>query len=49
MKVVGLSACPFDAIPEIKNISGYVCKNRGGNGAFREFAELIIKGNLIKK
>ena len=49
MKVVGISACPGDAIAEIKNISDYVCKNRGGNGAFREFAELIIKGNLIKK
>jgi 3-deoxy-D-manno-octulosonate 8-phosphate phosphatase (KDO 8-P phosphatase) len=49
IKVVGLSACPFDAIPEIKNISDYVCKNRGGNGALREFAEIIIKGNLIRK
>ena len=49
MKVVGLSACPSDAMTEIKNISDYVCKNRGGNGAFREFAEIIIKGNLIRK
>ena len=43
MKVVGFSACPSDAITEIKNISNYICKNRGGNGAFREFAELIIR------
>ena len=43
MKVVGLAACPGDAITEIKKISNYICKNRGGNGAFREFAELIIR------
>ncbi len=46
IKFVGLSACPGDAISEIKKISDYVCKNRGGNGAFREFAELIINWHL---
>lgn len=46
MKLVGLSACPGDALDEIKNISDYICKNRGGYGAFREFAELIIKVKL---
>jgi 3-deoxy-D-manno-octulosonate 8-phosphate phosphatase (KDO 8-P phosphatase) len=45
MKVVGLSACPGDAMKEIKKVSDYVCKKLGGNGALREFAELIIKGN----
>ena len=42
MNLVGLSACPSDAIEEVKKVSDYVCKNCGGNGAFREFAELII-------
>ncbi len=46
LKLVGLSASPSDAIEEIKKIVDYVCKNKGGNGAFREFAELIIKHNL---
>lgn len=46
MKLVGLTACPSDAIDEVKNISDYICISRGGYGAFREFAELIIKGNL---
>jgi 3-deoxy-D-manno-octulosonate 8-phosphate phosphatase (KDO 8-P phosphatase) len=46
MKVVGLSACPCDAMSEIKNISDYICKNRGGNGALREFTEMIIKEHL---
>ncbi|NWF89682.1 MAG: HAD-IIIA family hydrolase [Ignavibacteriaceae bacterium] len=42
MNAVGLSACPSDAITEIKKISDYVCAKNGGYGAFREFAELII-------
>ena len=53
MQKVGLSACPSDAMKEIAKISDYVCKNRGGFGAFREFAELIIywklKNNTKKK
>ena len=45
----GLSACPADAVPEIKKIVDYVCKAKGGKGAFREFAELIIKyGKILK-
>jgi 3-deoxy-D-manno-octulosonate 8-phosphate phosphatase (KDO 8-P phosphatase) len=43
LKVVGLSASPADGMKEIRDIVDYVCKNKGGNGAFREFAELIIK------
>lgn len=43
MKFVGLACCPADAMQEIIKISNYVCKCKGGNGAFREFAELIIK------
>ena len=43
LKIVGLSAAPADAVENIRNIVDYVCTNKGGNGAFREFAELIIK------
>lgn len=42
IKSVGFSASPSDAIEEVKSIVDYVCKNKGGHGAFREFAELII-------
>jgi YrbI family 3-deoxy-D-manno-octulosonate 8-phosphate phosphatase len=42
IKSVGLSAAPSDAMDEIKSIVDYVCLSKGGNGAFREFAELII-------
>lgn len=46
MKLVGLTACPSDAVDEVKRISDYICTNCGGNGAFREFAELIIREKL---
>ena len=42
MALVGLSACPNDAMSFNKNVADYVCENKGGNGAFRELAELII-------
>ena len=42
MKLVGLTACPGDGMIFIKEISDYVCENKGGYGAFREFAELLI-------
>ena len=42
MKMVGLTACPADAMIFNKNIANYICENKGGEGAFREFAEFII-------
>ncbi len=42
MKLVGLSASPFDSMDEVKSIAHYVCSLSGGHGAFREFANLII-------
>jgi 3-deoxy-D-manno-octulosonate 8-phosphate phosphatase (KDO 8-P phosphatase) len=43
LQMVGLSACPADAMEEIKSLADYTCHNYGGHGAFREFAEFIIK------
>ncbi|MCW8811257.1 MAG: HAD hydrolase family protein, partial [Ignavibacteriaceae bacterium] len=42
MKLVGFKVTPVDGMNFIKEISDYVCENKGGNGAFRELAELII-------
>ena len=42
MKLVGFKATPSDGMSFIKEIVDYVCENKGGNGAFREVAELII-------
>ena len=47
MKSVGFSACPFNAMIEIKKISNYVCNLNGGDGAFREFSELIMSSQKI--
>lgn len=43
MKLVGFSACPADSVDAIKKISDYVCQKNGGDGAVREFAELILR------
>ena len=42
MKLVGLSASPNNGISGVKKIANYLCEKNGGNGAFREFADLII-------
>ena len=42
MQEVGLAACPADATPFAEAAAHFVCPNRGGYGAFRDFAELII-------
>lgn len=42
MKLVGLTASPSDGMLDVRNIVDYVCEEKGGHGAFREFAELII-------
>jgi 3-deoxy-D-manno-octulosonate 8-phosphate phosphatase (KDO 8-P phosphatase) len=47
MKLVGLSACPADALPFAKSVADYICQNNGGNGAFREFAEFIIAAKSV--
>lgn len=41
MKQVGFSACPADAIPEIRSISNYIAINKGGFGAVREICDYI--------
>lgn len=42
MKIVGVSACPSDSSETILKIADYVCSNKGGCGAVREFAEKIL-------
>jgi 3-deoxy-D-manno-octulosonate 8-phosphate phosphatase (KDO 8-P phosphatase) len=42
MEAVGVSACPADACSEVKKTASYICENAGGNGAVREFAEMIL-------
>ena len=39
----GLTACPGDATGFVRPVVHYICKADGGDGAFREFAELLIQ------
>lgn len=48
IKKVGFSGCPNDAVKDVKDVSQYVCKNKGGDGAVREFVDLIIKNNILE-
>jgi 3-deoxy-D-manno-octulosonate 8-phosphate phosphatase (KDO 8-P phosphatase) len=38
----GIAACPADAMTAVTGIVHYRCEAKGGYGAFREFAELLI-------
>lgn len=42
LEIAGLSACPSDATDEVKKICDFVSVKQGGNGAVRDFAELIL-------
>ena len=43
LSVVGLAACPINATQSIKNIKNIIhLKKSGGNGAVREFVEIIL-------
>jgi len=39
----GLTAAPFDAFEPVAAAVHHVCRARGGEGAFREFAEWILR------
>ncbi|MDR3060826.1 MAG: HAD hydrolase-like protein [Dysgonamonadaceae bacterium] len=43
MKMVGLPACPLDAVPEIKAISKYISPKKGGHGVGRDIIEKVLK------
>lgn len=49
MQVVGLAAAPRDATRFALNAADYVCEQRGGHGAFRDFAELIIAAQTARR
>ena len=43
MQRCGLTACPSDAVSEIKNISQYVSPFAGGKGCVRDVIEKVLK------
>jgi 3-deoxy-D-manno-octulosonate 8-phosphate phosphatase (KDO 8-P phosphatase) len=42
LKAVGLSAAPADAVPSVLAAVRYRCRKKGGEGAVREVADLIL-------
>ena len=43
LNAVGFSAAPADALPAVRDAVDYVCRQRGGEGAVREVADLILE------
>ena len=41
LRETGLSACPSDAVEEVKECSKFICSKPGGKGAVRELCDLI--------
>jgi len=42
LQAVGFSAAPADGLPQVLEIVDYVCRQKGGEGAVRELAEMIL-------
>ena len=45
LKNIIYSACPNDAVEDVKNIVNFISTKNGGEGAVREFVDFIIKNN----
>ena len=45
MSVVGLSACPADAVEEIRDAVKYISPSKGGHGCVRDVIEKVLKLN----
>ena len=43
MRIVGFSACPADAAPEVLDVASFVSQHPGGRGAVREAIERLLK------
>ena len=47
---VGYPACPNDANIKVKHLPNVkIMNNTGGNGAVREFADMLMEANLFKQ
>lgn len=43
MKLAGLSACPADAVEEIKVLADYISPRKGGDACVRDILEKVLK------
>ena len=46
MNIVGYPISPADAHPQVKTISHYVTKVKGGEGVIRELADVLLKQDI---
>ena len=46
LRAVGFSAAPADAVPVVRKVVNYVCRKKGGEGAVREVADLILAAKV---
>ena len=44
LRAAGLSACPADAVPEVRASVDFVAPSAGGRGAIRDVVEMLLKG-----
>lgn len=47
LKLVGISAAPYNAPTYVKEIVDFTTEKKGGEGAFREFVETIIGKQML--
>ena len=45
LKDVGLSTCPADACPEVKEVVDYISAKKGGDGCVRDVIEQVLRLN----
>lgn len=43
LRAVGFSATPADGLPQVRKVVDHVCQLKGGEGAVRELAEMILQ------
>ncbi|MDH5668427.1 MAG: HAD hydrolase family protein [Nitrospira sp.] len=48
LKAVGFSASPADGLPQVLRVVDYVCRKKGGEGAVRELADMILGAQGVK-
>lgn len=49
MKICGYSACPSDAIVQVRDNVNYVCQSKGGDGAVREFIDYLLSKRTLEE
>lgn len=39
----GVTACPADAVQDVKKVCNFICNNKSGTGVVREFVEYFVR------